>query len=916
MKRHYYVVVLSVLTVVVVSCSTKRNTFVSRTYHNLTSHYNAYFNGNDAYKQGIKKINSNPGDDYSLVLNLLPIINNDATKQASSEMTRTKEKAAIVIKKHSITVKPKRKSGSQTQKERDFYNRSEFCNWVDDAWLMHGKANFIEHDWYAAEENFEYIVKEYTWSFIKYEATIWLALTYVQLNKFEDAKALLDREDGDKDFPKKLRKFLNQSYVQLYIKQKKYDEAILKLNTALPFLKTHQEKARAHYILAQLYQINKQYGKASEAYSQVIKYSNKYDMVFNAQINRATCFDVSSSNGKAEEILKELNKMLKDDKNIDYFDQIYYAMANLYYKENNTEQAIDCFKRSISTSKNNTNQKAISYMSLGDIYLSKKSYIPAQAYYDSSITLLGIDHPEYKRVKGLSENLSTLASNLIIIQDEDSLQRIAKLSEKDRNAIIDGIIKKLIEEERIKQEEAQQQANNMMFMNNQNGNPLANQTSSGKWYFYNPATLSMGMSEFKRKWGNRKLEDDWRRKNKAVVSTTVSEDSTQTQTENQQPTASSNPKQREYYLKNLPLTDSLMQLSNKKLEEALFKAGEAAMNQLSDFPFAIQLFTRLTEQFPNSEYKLSTYYNLYNLNQKLNKSNEAAVYKNKIIQEFPNSKYAQMLSNPNYLQDLSAKLSKANALYEEAYASFNENDFDYVFSAYNKADSLYGESSILLPKFKLLKAMSYASIGNIPEYKKELTDVIQKYPGTIEKEHAEKLLATVNAFDPSYLALLNKPKTENTQTSNISSQQNTTSATNKTETSDEEKADSLFAYNENDSYQFIILLSKNADLNRLKYNLFGYNIDYFSMFDFQILNGTWNEKYYYIKVFPFANLKECIKYYKHVNKNADIVFRNINEKQYQFFVISEANYTKLQASGDIEHYITFFKRHYIKKKIQ
>jgi len=144
-------VYISILFVLLISaCSTKKNTFISRTYHNLTSHYNAYFNGNEAYRQAIKRINANPYDDYSLVLNVLAILNDEAVKQATADMERAKDKAAIVIKKHSITVRPKAKS-NMTPRQKAFRNRTEFCNWVDDSWLLHGKANFVNHDWYAAE---------------------------------------------------------------------------------------------------------------------------------------------------------------------------------------------------------------------------------------------------------------------------------------------------------------------------------------------------------------------------------------------------------------------------------------------------------------------------------------------------------------------------------------------------------------------------------------------------------------------------------------------------------------------------------------------------------------------------------------------------------------------------------------------
>ncbi|HOU98882.1 MAG TPA: tetratricopeptide repeat protein [Bacteroidales bacterium] len=913
MNKRILILIISLI-YLSIGCSTKKNTFVSRTYHNVTSHYNAYFNGNEAYKQGIKRINSNPGDDYSLVLNVFAILNDEAAKQATSDMERAKEKAAIVIKKHSITTKFKAKS-NMSAKQKAFYNRSEFCEWVDDSWLLHGKANFVNHDWYAAEENFEYIIKEYTWSNIKFEASIWLALTYIQLTKYDDAKALLDRVDGDKDFPKKYRKMLNQSYAQLYLRQHNYSEAISKLTTAIKFTKKRQEKAREFYILAQLYQFNKQFSKATEYYTAAIKYSNRYELTFNAQINRSTCFET----GNAESIRKELFKMLKDDKNIDYFDQIYYAIANLYYKENNVAEALNYYKKSIESTKNNNHQKAVSYMSVGDIYLTKKDYILAQAYFDSSLQLMDINYPEYARVKKLAANLNDLADNLIIIQTEDSLQRIAKMSEKDRNKVIDDIIQKIIEDEKRKQEEEQKQANNMLFINQQSMNPLANQTSGGKWYFYNPSTLAMGMAEFKRKWGSRKLEDDWRRKNKAVVLVAAGEDSTQNQAQNQQQ-ASTNPKQRDFYLKNLPLNDSLMKVSNNKMEEAYFKSGEAAMNQLNDFTLASKQFTTLIERFPKSNYKLLSYYNLYRTYNLIDKQDLALIYKNKIISEFPDSKYAQMLMNPNYLREQEEKLTQIKSLYEEAYDSYKDNDFKSVFSHFNVADSLYKDNPIY-PKFKLLKAMSIAKMGKVNEYKNELSEIIEKYPGTIEKQHAEQLLASMNNFDPAYLATLsqNKVQTNNNNSNKTNTQPNIVNVNNSTTQpteNKEETEDAFFSFNENDNCQFIILLDKNADINRLKYNLFGYNIDYFSMFDFQILNGIWNEKYYYIKVFPFGNYKEAVKYYKHVNKNQDAVFRGINEKHYQFFVISDPNYLKLQSSGEIERYQKFFKRKFLKKKAQ
>lgn len=912
MKKILFIITIALL---INACTTKKNTFVTRSYHNLTSRYNAYFNGNEAYKQGIKKINNNPQDNFSLLLNVFAMLNEDAHKQATSDMERTKEKAAIVIKKHSITVKPERKKGNLTPKQKEFYNKTEYCNWVPDSWLMHGKANFVNHDWYAAEENFEYIIKEYSWDPIKHEAAIWLALTYIQLTKYDDAKALLDREDGDKEFPSRLRRLLYQSYVQLHLKQQNYSEAISKLNTAIKLTKKRQEKARLYYILAQLNQFNNNFNKASEAYTYAIKFSNRYEMTFNAQINRATCFEGTN----AEYLRKELFKMLKDDKNIDYLDQIYYAIANLYNKENQRAEAVKYYRLSIQYNKTNNNQKALSFIALGDIYFNLKNYVNAQAYYDSSITLLSSEHPQFKRVEKLATSLEVLAQNLKIIQEEDSLQHLAKLPEKERNKIIDEIIQKILDEERRKQEEEQQEAQNILFMNQQTMDPLSNQNQGGKWYFYNPSTLALGAAEFKRKWGTRKLEDDWRRKNKSIVLASLAEDTTQNNNLQNQQASNLNPKQREYYLKNLPLNDSLMEVSNKRIEEALFKSGEAAMNQIEDYHLAIKQFISLIDRFTKTKFKLLAYYDLYRLNLKIGKEDIANLYKNKIIQEFPESKYAQLLTNPNYLKEVEARDNRIKALYEEAFNSYKEEEYSIVYKNSRIADSLYYDSPIYV-KFRLLRALTTGKIGNFNEYKKELNEIIEKYPGSNEKQHAELLLATINNYDPSYLASLKQQSSANKlQANNNNTLLNNTGKENQktfAEQVKEEAEDPLFVFNENDACQFLILLDKNADINRLKYNLFGYNIDYFSMFDFQILTGIWNDKYYYIKVFPFANSIEAVKYYKHVNKHTDIVFRNINEKHYHFFVISDANYVKLQASGEMERYQKFFRKKYLRKKQQ
>ncbi|MCX7954135.1 MAG: hypothetical protein N3A01_02970 [Bacteroidales bacterium] len=908
--KNFIIIILSTY-VIITSCSRKVNTSLSRFYHNLTAHYNAYFNGYEAYKAGIKKINNNPQDNYLNILNVYPFLNENSYKQANADMERTKSKCAIVIKKHSITARPKTKDiKNLSPKQKEFYNRTEFCNWVPKAWLLNGKANFIQHDWYAAEENFEYVIKEYSWDPIKYEASIWLALAYTQLTKYNDALAILDRLEGEKNFPKKLRKDLYIGYANVYIKQKKFSEAINSLNNALVFLKNRQEKARVHFILAQLYQLNNNYFKATEHYTKAIKYSNIYELTFNAQINRANCFDASSAN--ASVLKKQLLKMAKDEKNKEYLDQIYYSLGNISYKENDIQQAIVYYRLSISKSQNNI-QKAITYYTLGDLYYKKKNYIYAKQYYDSSLAYLPETDLHYSRVKNYSENLKEVAENLLIVQQEDSLQRIAKMSQSEREKFIDNIIKKIIEEEQKKLQEEQEQIYGLQFIQNKPDNLFsAHQTGSGKWYFYNPATISLGAMEFKRRWGNRKLEDHWRRKNKNIVATTTQNES-DTSTFKSEKVTSKNytPKQREYYLKDLPLNDSLMALSNKKIEQALIDAAEASINKIKDYDLARELLEDFIKRFSSSNFLLEVYYKLYNVYKSLNNSQQAEKYKNIIITNYPESKYAHILSDPDYLVKLNKERADLLANYSKAYDYYkNSNYIEALKICYDTEKNITHENLNILLKFKLLKALCYGHSRQFQQYKDELTEIINKYKGTEECELAKLLISNLEKYDANYLASLNQftPNPAKVQDNKISEK-----LSEQQLQKHEEKYKGIFKDEENDKFYVYILIDKSANLNIIKFNLFEYNIDYFSMFDFQIFNGIFNDKYNYLRVFPFSDKIQSLKYYKHLVKNKDRIFETLNEKLYYIFIISESNLQKLQINKNIDEYITFFQKEILKK---
>jgi tetratricopeptide (TPR) repeat protein len=604
------------------------------------------------------------------------------------------------------------------------------------------------------------------------------------------------------------------------------------------------------------------------------------------------------------QIKKQLNKMLKDDKNIDFQDQIYFALGKIYLKERNEEEAIKAFRKSAQTSVSNQQQKAVSYLELANIFYERQKYLPAQNYYDSCLAFLDQQYPNYNEIANKSKNLNELAVHLITIIEEDSLQRVASMPERDRNKIIDKIIQDIIaEEERQKQEEQQQQLNSMMYMQNQM--TQQNQQQAGKWYFYNPGTVSYGMGEFRRKWGSRKLEDNWRRKNKAVVAI-VTDDEELAAIDSVQKKANDK-KSRDYYLQGLPLTDSLMAVSHKRIEEALFSSGEIYMNLFRNYNHSIESFEKLNTRYPETQYQLISWYDLYRLNLFINNNERAEYYKQLIIQKHPGTNYANMLSNPNYLKEIEEKQAIINELYEQAYMGFKRNRFNSVFGNYKKADSLMASNPVMT-KFSLLKALSYGGIGNLQEMKKELHNVIEKYPGTEEKTQAETILAMIEKGDYSYLAYRASQYEQPARTDTSQSQQQVVQVVEK------EEAD-LYKINEEEPHVFALVYPyKVINYDQLRFNLFSFNTEYFIMFDFEVQNVRLDDSYSIITIRSFPGKREATRYYKSAAKHREMITRKLDDRHIQYFVIPESLLKEVSESKEFDAYIKFFEKKYLQKK--
>jgi len=379
-------------------------------YHNLTTHYNVYFNGEKSYKEGVKKAESDIEDNFNLILPVFLYYNENISQSVFSNMDRAVKKATKAITLHSITAKPEIKKGEITEQDKEFFERNEYNKWIDDSYLLIGKSYMFQQEYGLAKDAFKHVINKYPYESTVYNAKIWLTRCYNAKNSFKESEMMINTLHNDAEFPKKLKGDLDISIADYYIKQNKYDEAIPYLEKALKTIRKKYYRIRYTYILGQLYQKTNNHKQSFDTYGKVIKMNPPYLMTFNAKINRAGVFNAQA--GDSREIKTQLYKMLKDDKNIDYRDQIYYALGNVSYKEGNIGEAVENYKKSVQASQGNSNQIALSYKKLASIYYERSDYEEAQVYYDSTLTFIGQEYPDYKTIYARAKVLNKLVNYL------------------------------------------------------------------------------------------------------------------------------------------------------------------------------------------------------------------------------------------------------------------------------------------------------------------------------------------------------------------------------------------------------------------------------------------------------------------------------------------------------------------------
>tara|TARA_R110000868_G_scaffold71505_4_gene209372 strand:- start:547 stop:3084 length:2538 start_codon:yes stop_codon:yes gene_type:complete len=843
---------------------------MSRAYHNTTSRYNGYFNAREIMREKDELLRTSKIDDYT---QLLPIFIYPDEQQSQSfypDMDKIIDKCSEVIERHSI-----------------YKRRTEHVKWIDDSYFLIGKARFYKEEFQLAEETFLYVYQAYKKNPARYIGLNWLIKTFIETKQYDKAEEFLDLGLAEKNkFPEEYKGHFNAIFADYYLKVDKDEEkAIEKLEEAVRLTKENEAKRRYLFILAQLYENQQNRSLAIDRYSRVLKLKPDYAMRFNAKINRAVLYDVTSTEGK--DIEKELYKMLKDKRNENFRDQIYFALAEIAIKEDDEPKAIDYLKKSTKASVNNNRQKGLSYLKLANIYFEQPHYINAQMNYDSTLQFLPKDYPGYWDADSKNNNLKELVENLRLIDREDSLIALSKLSEKELDKKIKGIIKEIkAEEERKKQAEMKKLAE---LQNQNNPSGLINLGAAprkGEWYFYNASNMAMGQSEFQGIWGNRPLEDDWRRKKKGSQNNNNSQETggdegglveKKPEQAKEDSLAEATKYDPETYMKDIPKDLQEELEAHGRIAEALFNVGTIFKESFKDYKSAIRAFDRIITQYDTSVHNLPSHYQLYRIYKLINEEEKAEIEKNWVLENHPFSEFAYLIKNPEYNKQNKDSKEKIEEFYAATFRLYQFKLYEDVINSCIKADETFSENHIQ-GKFDLLKAKSIGNTRSKEEFKSALQKVVKDHPDDPVKEKANQILAFMKEMGQEEV----KPK----------------------------KPVIEFDYNPKDKH---ILIISSEDQNspvfkELRNKIADFNKAAFSESRLEVTNSALNDKSIYL-IRTFESLEQANRYYNALKNNKEL-FREIQNANANSYLISNTNFRTLFKTKDETQYLEFYTLKY------
>ena len=686
-------------------CSLEKQSGFNRTMQNLTAHYNILFNAKEILRKKQESYAVAFVDNYNEVLNVYP-------DTIAKTTTADKDLELVIVKANTII------------------NFKEQSHYIGDAFLVLGKANFLEGNYFSATEFFNYVIRTFPQrDDLTQDALAWKARSQMYLGQLPEAKLSVDTAILNINPKKSITGDVYASKLQYDINVDDYTTAEATAKLAVQYSDEKIKRLRWTFILGQLQELNHKPVDAFRSYSQIVGSNATFEMAFNASLNRIRIED--NENGIKTTRIQRLLALLKDPNNKEFKDQIYYQVAELLMAGKDIDGAIKNYKLSIRNSIKNQNQKGLSYLRIAQIdFKVKADYINAKKYYDSTLNTLPSNYPGYKAIQKIGNNLQLLADRIQIISREDTLQALARMDEKTRSAIID----KMVSDEILQQQALAIAAASQLKSGTDISQPGGINAGGSSFYFYNATAISRGYSDFKQRWGNRKLEDNWRRSSRSNSDLTANAsgggaalDPFDPSTETQIGKGSNNAaKYRQDIVKNLPLTPALLAQSNLRIYNAYTDIANFYRDIIGDKKEAIAAFELILKRFPNDPNKPSIYYNLYRLYSDIDPA-KSEQYKNILLKQYADTPFAKVIADPDYLKKLDNKDLVFTQAYNKVFDLYAAKKYKDVITAVPDLMKQYPNNRYAAQLY-YLKTISEGHNEKAQPFQDSLLNIVNKYP--------------------------------------------------------------------------------------------------------------------------------------------------------------------------------------------
>lgn len=917
-----YLILLTSAVLLLVSCSTKKNTAGTRWWHSFNARYNTYFNGSQAFIEGsLEKENGNH-DDHTQLIPLYTVANKNSKTLGSGQFDRAIEKSEKAIRRHSIKARPAwKKTRRKTQKDLEWLNRREYNPFIWRAWLLLGKSQFQKGEFEEASATFGYMARLYqTQPTILARARAWQAKCYAEMDWLYEAEDLITKQRRD-SIPYKAAADWDYTLADYHIRSEHWPEAVTYLRKAIKHERRRKQRARMWFLLGQIETLQGHRQEAYDAYRHVTRLSPPYELEFNARIAQS---EVMASMDTRKAISK-LRRMASSDNNKDYLDQVYYAIGNIYLIQKDTLKAIAAYEQGNKKATRRGTEKGVLLLQLGNLYWQKEKYSDARRCYGEAIGLLDQDRPGYKELAQRSKVLDELVPYTEAIHLQDSMQELAAMPEAERNKAIDRVIEELIrkekEEKRAQQEaEAEQQS----MQNSGTGNlsqrpttqqqrPPTNTQQSTIWYFYNPQAVSQGKQRFEQQWGRRQNADNWQRSNLTVVNldsenaegTEGAEGSERAEgtagtgqssepgdSIDNIPTAldsiSTDPHTREYYLAQIPFTEEQKAASDAIIMESLLRAGIILKDKLDNLILSHKMLYRLVNQYPDYEHNDEAWYHLYLIYARLERWAEAEMALAQMKQLHAESQWTILLSDPYYAENQRFGQHIEDSLYAATYDAFREERYREVASNVRLSAERFPKGQNRA-KFLFIEGLSLLNNDQADSCVARMRQIVEQYPESEVSEMAGQIVKGVQQGKRLIGGRMTADdiwrKRQNLENPNDSMAIDTLSTERETR------------------YTFILAYSPDSvNQNQLLYDIAKYNFTSYLVRNFDINIDT-DGPISRMMVSGFRSYDEALQYAHQLTANLQMKQRLAGCRQ---IIISDQNLPLLGTTFSYEDYDIFF----------